>query len=237
MNMIDAVFDRMDAWRHLPSYQLERRADLFFSLYLVEALQAKLGFPVDNRLIPEFPVRIGTIYPDIPIHKSYKIDYVTLSADGNTAVFVELKTEGQSRRDSQDKYLRAACAAGFSSLLGGVVDIFRATNSKRKYFCLLTELEGMGLLRVPVELHELMSRPRIQGATEASREIEITSHVTECIVLYVQPNGCGPDVISFEEFHAVVQKHDDPVSQRFTRSLREWADTQAGHPDIPSHQA
>ena len=31
---IAAVSDRMDAWRHLPKYQLERRSDLFFSLYL-----------------------------------------------------------------------------------------------------------------------------------------------------------------------------------------------------------
>ena len=44
MIYLDALFDRMDAW--LPNYQLERRADLFFSLYLAEALQAKLGFPI-----------------------------------------------------------------------------------------------------------------------------------------------------------------------------------------------
>ena len=41
MRSIDTLFDRMDAWRHLPSYQLERRADLFFSLYLPEVLEAR----------------------------------------------------------------------------------------------------------------------------------------------------------------------------------------------------
>ncbi len=45
MKQIDTLFNRMDAWRHLPNYQLERRADLFFSLYLPEVLEAKLGFP------------------------------------------------------------------------------------------------------------------------------------------------------------------------------------------------
>ena len=46
MKQIDTLFNRVDAWRHLPNYQLERRADLFFSLYLPEVLKAKLGFPV-----------------------------------------------------------------------------------------------------------------------------------------------------------------------------------------------
>ena len=228
MKRIDTLFDRMDAWRHLPSYQLERRADLFFSLYLPEVLEAKLGFAIQNQIVPEFPVRIGTIYPDIPIDKSYKIDYVVLSADAEKAILVELKTEGMSRRDNQDKYLLASRKAGLPILLGGVLDIFRATNSKRKYFCLLEHLESMGLLRIPMQMKEIMTHLSLQGVTEVSREIEITTQATESIIVYVQPNGNGPDIISFEEFRSVVQKHDDPVSQRFARSLREWADTKAG---------
>ena len=232
MKQIDTLFDRMDAWRHLPNYQLERRADLFFSLYLPEALEAKLGFPIQNQMIPEFPVRIGTIYPSISINKSYKIDYLALSADGNTAVFVELKTEGASRRDSQDEYLLASCKAGLPSLLSGVLDIFRATGSKRKYFCLLEHLENMGLLRIPVQIKEIMSRADLHGATEASREIEVTAQATGSRIVYVQPNGTGPDIISFEEFQAVVQKHDDPVSKRFAQSLLKWANTRAGEKGI-----
>ena len=171
MKQIDTLFNRMDAWRHLPNYQLERRADLFFSLYLPEVLEAKLGFPVAEQIAPEFPVRIGTIYPDIPIDKSYKIDYVALSADADKAILVELKTEGLSRRDNQDKYLLASREVGFPALLGGVLDIFRATNSKRKYFALLEHLESMGLLRIPMAMREIMFRPGLQGATEASRSI------------------------------------------------------------------
>lgn len=100
MNYTNILFARMDTWRHLPSYQLERRADLFFSLYLKEALEARLGFAVAERMVPEFPVRIGAIYPHIPIDKSFKIDYVAVSSDGTSAILVELKTEGLSRRDS-----------------------------------------------------------------------------------------------------------------------------------------
>ena len=228
MKQIDTLFDRMDAWRHLPNYQLERRADLFFSLYLPEVLEAKLGFPISDQIVPEFPVRIGTIYPHISIDKSYKIDYVALSADADKAILVELKTEGMSRRDNQDKYLLASREAGFPALLGGVLDIFRATNSTRKYFALLEHLESMGLLRIPMEMKEIMSRTTLQGATEASRTIQIVTRATESIIVYVQPSGQGDDIISFEDFRAVVQKHDDPVSQRFARSLSEWASIQAG---------
>jgi len=228
MGRICALFDRMDAWRHLPNYQLERRADLFFSLYLPEVLETKLGFALHEQLVPEFPVRIGTIYPQIPIDKSCKIDYVALSADGDRAVFVELKTEGMSRRTKQDNYLKAARDVGLSALLAGLLDIFRATQAKRKYFHLLEHLESMALLDIPMPVKEIMSRPTLRGVTEASKAIEVTTRVAECIIVYVQPNGSGPDVISFEEYRAVVQQHDDPVSRRFARSLTEWAEIQAG---------
>ena len=232
MKQIDTLFDRMDSWRHLPSYQLERRADLFFSLYLPEVLEAKLGFPVSDEIAPEFPVRIGTIYPHISIDRSYKIDYVAMSADGARAILVELKTEGMSRRDDQDLYLQAARKAGFRTLLSGVLDIFRATNAKRKYFHLFEHLEAMGVLRIPGDMKEIMARRGLQGATEASRRIEITAQATETLVIYVQPNGDGPDIISFAEFAAVVRRHDDPMSQRFAASLREWAEIQAGEMNV-----
>jgi len=228
MKQINTLFDRMDAWRHFPNYQLERRADVFFSLYLPEVLEAKLGFPVRPELAPEFPVRIGTIYPNIPIDKSYKIDYVALSTAADKAVLVELKTEGMSRRPEQDKYLLAAQKVGLANLLEGLLDIFRATNAKRKYFCLLMHLESMGLLRIPMQMKEIMAKSGLQGATEASRQIKITAKVKESLIVYIQPNGDGPDVISFREFAEIVRRHDDPVSQRFATSLCEWAEIQAG---------
>ena len=228
MNAINSLFDKMDAWRHFPNYQLERRADLFFALYLPEVLEAKLGFSIRQELAPEFPVRIGTIYPKIQSHKSYKIDYLALSADADKAVFVELKTEGLSRRPEQDKYLAAARDVGLYRLLEGLLDIFRATNSKRKYFCLLEHLEVMGLLRIPLTMKDLMAGPNFRGVNEESLEIQITSCPTDCVMIYVQPRGAGSDVVCFRDFAVVVQKHDDPVSRRFAESLSKWAEVEAG---------
>lgn len=228
MKQIDTLFDRMDAWRHFPNYQLERRADIFFSLFLPEVMEAKLGFGFRGELAPEFPVRIGTIYPNIPIDKSYKIDYLALSADADKAVLVELKTEGLSRRPEQDKYLLAAQNVGLTGMLDGLLEIFRATNVKRKYFFLLLHLEKMGLLRIPIQLKGLMTGTTLQGVNDLSHQIEVTSKATETLIVFVQPNGVGPDIISFREFADVVRRCDDPVSQRFAVSLCEWAEIQAG---------
>lgn len=41
MKYINDLFDNLDTWRHLPAYQLERCADIFFSLYLPDLLLNK----------------------------------------------------------------------------------------------------------------------------------------------------------------------------------------------------
>ncbi|UCD30405.1 MAG: hypothetical protein JSV03_08035 [Planctomycetota bacterium] len=228
MSLITELFDRMDLWRQLPNYQLERRADLFFSLYLPEALETKLGFPVRSELVPEFPVRIGTVCPNKPINKSFKIDYLALSSESDKAIFVELKTEERSRRIKQDKYLAAARDIGLTRLLKGLLDIFRVTNAKAKYYCLLEQLDHLGLIQVPAKLREIMTRSNLQGANEASHEVRVTCRTKQCLIVYVQPNGHGPNIISFAEFRTIVQNNNDALSARFAESLNEWAVIQAG---------
>jgi hypothetical protein len=52
MDPITDLFDRLDAWRHFPNYQLERRADIFFALYLPEVLESTLGIAITPRFRP-----------------------------------------------------------------------------------------------------------------------------------------------------------------------------------------
>jgi len=234
---IPMIFDRMDTWRHLPHYQLERRADILFSLYIHEALESKLGFPVLDTLIPEFPVRIGTICPGITGDKSYKIDYLALSTSRTQPVFVELKTEGLSRRTAQDEYLRASQRVGLPRLLEGLLDIFRATKAKRKCFALLLHLQRIGLVEIPNALIAIMSRSSLRGASEASQRVRILADGMESPrIVYIQPRGDHPqEEISFHEFAAVVQRHSDPVAQRFAQSLHEWASVQTGDYSLMQH--
>ena len=58
--LIDVLFDKLDMWRNLPAYQLERRADIFFAIYLKDIIQNKYRTIIDFT-IPEFPVRRGDL--------------------------------------------------------------------------------------------------------------------------------------------------------------------------------
>ena len=146
---LSTVFDHMDRWRHLLAYQLERRADLFFSAYLPEVLTAHTGVPVSPDLLPELPIRRDLIWPDRPTRASVKVDYVALAADRSRAFFVELKTDGASRRDSQDTYLSRSVEVGFRRILQGIVEISQATSAHQKYGHLLRLLADQGCLRLP----------------------------------------------------------------------------------------
>jgi hypothetical protein len=72
---------------------------------------------IQPSLIPEFPVRLGTIYPTIPSNQSCKIDYLALDASDQRAVFVELKTDSSSRRAKQDGHP----PRHFAKLIRGVI--------------------------------------------------------------------------------------------------------------------
>ncbi|MHA3964233.1 MAG: hypothetical protein AM325_011935, partial [Candidatus Thorarchaeota archaeon SMTZ1-45] len=60
----------MDKWRNLPKYALERRADIFFGVYLKTVLEAKYDIKIKEEIIPEFPVRKATIYPNVQTNQS-----------------------------------------------------------------------------------------------------------------------------------------------------------------------
>lgn len=231
MKKIDMLFDLLDDWRHLPSYQLERRADIFFALYLQDLIEAKVGYPIKSRIIPEFPVRIGSIYPETDINKSYKIDYAAVAADAKKAVLIELKTEGESRRQKQDQYLVRSQAAGFRELLKGIIQIFRATNAKRKYYHLLLSLEEIDQLYLPKSFKSIMQNSSLRGSVESSREIQIISKVEKAQIIYIQPNGEGEDIINFREIAQLLEKTNDALSNRFAKSLHEWSIIKAGTKD------
>ena len=38
-NKIEKIFSNLDIWRKLPKYQLERRLDIFFTIYLKEIVE------------------------------------------------------------------------------------------------------------------------------------------------------------------------------------------------------
>lgn len=215
MSHINAIFDNMDRWRNLPAYQLERRADIFFSIYLPEILSYKLGVKVEG-IIPEFPVRVGTI-DDNSSNQSFKVDYLIKASD--KIILVELKTDQGSRRDEQDEYLKEAQGKKLAILLDGVLQIYKATKSKKKYEYLLGLLQDLGFIII-----------NEAGTFEITQAIAPTDDDIQ--IVYIQPNNPDPDkqdvVITFQEVSEIIEKHGDELSLRFSESLLKWADTKAG---------
>ena len=212
MKRIHDIFDNMDAWRNLPAYQLERRADIFFSVYLSDLLSHKFGLKIES-LIPEFPIRIGTVDPKLNINQSFKVDYLAKASDTKTVILVELKTDLHSRRRKQDWYLERAKQVGLVELLEGVHAIYQATRSKKKYQHLLSKLQEMGFIT--------LNKNQIFRIAQADYDIQI---------VYIQPNNSEgfDNVITFCDASEIIKQHGDELSQRFSRSLLKWAEAKPG---------
>ncbi|MGE4287204.1 MAG: hypothetical protein AB7E36_00840 [Salinivirgaceae bacterium] len=205
MNQINQLFDLLDKWRHFPNYQLERRVDIFFALYLKDILWHKYQFNADA-IIPEFPVHRGSIYPDENDNKSVKIDYVAVDQSKKEVLLIELKTDMRSRRQTQDDYLLKAQKLNIPGLIDGLLKIYKATRQKVKYQCLFTELENLGWL---------------QKTKNAYLNI---GNLYKISVIYIQPTTDSKKeiFICFEEIIELLNTMTDDLSNRFVQSLKEW---------------
>jgi len=204
-NKITELFDLLDKWRYFPAYQLERRADIFFALYLKQIFSSKYGITIDY-IIPEFPLRIGEII-DKEINESFKIDYLCVSQVQPKVYLVELKTDTLSRRSKQDWYLGKAREINTAGLVNGLIKIFKATNQKNKYMNLLHEVEQIGWITI--------DNQQIINACEPY-DIQI---------VYIQPEKHPDDteeVITFDDIISVLKTNTDDVSGRFIQSLARW---------------
>lgn len=204
--IINNLFDLLDDWRNLPSYQLERRVDIFFALHLKTIFWKILGTNVDL-IIPEFPVRVGEISEKLPgLNKSFKIDYLVYSKDNQKVYLVELKTDQRSLREKQDWYLNSAAKIMVSGLIDGIVKIYAATKQKTKYDKLLEKLE------------------KIQWIERVDTKVKNLNCMIEPQVIYIQPiNHTGRDnIISFDNIISALNDSVDPLTVRFLKSLEKW---------------
>ena len=203
--IIENVFDMLDEWRRLPSYQLERRADIYFAMFLTDVLEEYVPNTRFERLvIPEFPIRKGTL----GIHKgpkdlnrSVKVDYVAFAKEYKRVFFVELKTSMKSRNSNQDSYLKKAAGFEFKELVEGVHTLRKHSDAGKKYDCLLEMLLG--------------------GPKNAAE--------TKPKIVYVQPKCEGKNYqdnavyITLKDFANVV-KGRGSIGDRFAQSLERWAE-------------
>lgn len=219
------VFQSLDRWRHYPSYQLERRADIFFSLYLRGAVEELLGVELEEEMIPELPVKRDLIWPERPTHESVKVDYALFARDRSRVVFVELKTDAGSRREAQDHYLERLRVVGLTGVLEGLCAIARHTTAHQKYHHLFAALARLGLVSVPTDLEDYLYPAPRPGLSRRLSEIAPRALSPEPAVeiVYVQPEKTeGDRCIDFATFAAFVERSADPLSAAFAAALRRW---------------
>lgn len=149
---LEGVLCLLDRWRHLPAYQLERRADILFALFLPEVLKKRFGTS-DLCLIPEFPIK-KSLFQDDPTYQSINVDYLAVSADLTRGFLIELKTDMMSIDKEQVCRLKCASRKGIAEIVCGLKSIARSSSVTKsrvirgKYYFLLKEIERLGLIRI-----------------------------------------------------------------------------------------
>jgi len=135
-------------WKKLPAYRAEPRIDSLIGYYLKDVLTSILDDQISG-IIPEFPLRLGTVNPDIDdknyADRSYKVDFFAIGSKGINYL-VEFKTDGRSLRPGQDKYLTQAEKVGTKKIIEGVLRISEVSSYKAKYKHLIDKMEKVGLL-------------------------------------------------------------------------------------------
>ena len=145
---ITKYFEMLIDWKQLPAYRIEPRIDSFIGFYLPGLLNHYFSDKIIG-VIPEFPLRLGTIHPEHNeknfAQRSYKVDFYALSDCGKN-YFVEVKTNSSSRRDKQDKYLHLSTKVGMKNIVEGVIQISKVSSYKIKYNYLKAKLSDLGLI-------------------------------------------------------------------------------------------
>ncbi len=239
---VEKIFQNLTLWRNLPKYQLERRADIFFSLYLKEIMEAKLSTD-DNRvelspaIIPEFPLRHGNE------NHTVNVDYVMFSKSLSTVYLIEFKTDMGSLRDEQFEYLFKAkkhieeAGGGFKNILTDLRQVFKATGDKQKYFHLFSLLEQLGFISMSSGIKEKLYSVKKQGVGELIDKIEVIKDISSCEIIMLQPAGFTNEEmakvrnydlsairqITFADVVNCLNSLKSPFADIFARYVSAWA--------------
>ena len=234
----------LNSWRHLPSYSLEPRVTPYFAVFLRKILCSRFG-RIHETLIPKFPLHIHTMCDEKERKKlnlpnglghSYNVDYVAFSEDKKTVYLVELKTDMNSKSDTQTKYLGRARDKEFLSLVEGIKDIAPRSKQKQKYVHLLhllaadpklALLSSQGMNHV----HERSFPDVKRGYKKAISDMEVSSeYFSTTVAVFIQPrldekdhanDENGFEYFYFDEIADTVEGKGE-VGDLFATYLRRW---------------
>ena len=211
--MIEEYFDLLEEWKKYPAYKLETRIDSFVGFVLPKVLEDLLGLKT-RAIIPELPIRIGTVHPhhnDKPFaERSYKVDFYIRTECGQN-IFIEFKSDSKSRSEKQDEYLKLASEVKMTAILEGILKIYDVTTYKNKYSVLLEKLSDSGLLN------------------QLNIKYEPSVDVEDIRILYVQPRDLPGDadkeIITFAKVAESIRKvyPNNDFMIRLSKSLDIWS--------------
>lgn len=248
MSAMYEVLRQLDEWRHLPAYQLERRVDIFFGMFLPKVIERRFGVRVDE-VIPEFPLHKGELGISDD-NRSINVDFAVFSSsEGPKRIFlVELKTDINSLDPRQLENMKRVRKSG--KMLCGVKRVARASASqhKCKYAHLIWRLVELECLDLSSDAHfkefEKMERheegpqlkPVFDGLTVNKEWLEAS--VQMVVILPAEPKNLderqelhGFNVITFAEFADALEDGGNPMGSAesaFAGRLREWACVESG---------
>ncbi len=216
MKTLTNLFGLLTDWRELPAYQLERRADIFFALYLEDLLKYCGYFAPDEILtiVPEFPAKHADT------HQSDRIDYMVCSE--RKVVYVELKTDNHSIRSEQAEYLHNIQQRALKDVLEDIIAIYQATTARTKYRKLIEKLDRW------IEYRE--ARAVEERCTLRKDEIAKVESV-EVVYILPTPQPIKSDQYEHQQicFDSLVKMlrdpkyANDPIAQAFADALATWA--------------
>lgn len=205
-------FKTLRDWKQLPAYRTEPRVDSIVGFALPKIFQHAKALEVAT-VIPELPLRIGTVIPKHKdakfANKSYKVDFFVVTTSGKNFL-VEFKTDSGSRRKKQDKYLKAAKTVGLKAIISGILKIYSKTTYKDKYQYLLAKLEKVGLVES-------------RGSNYA-----LNVKFDNLNILYIQPHEKdgdeNRDIMDFETVANAIKDEfrGDEFMQTAAQTLRSW---------------
>ena len=193
---LHTLLKRLEHWRHLPAYQLERRVDVLLSFILPEIVKTKIHHDQDPILtvVPEFPLHMGEVFGHTTNkNRSIKVDFAVFSQPEKRIILVELKTDNSSIKLSQLEDMQLAKSALAENLLNGVIECARNTPNPRKYAHLIWMLhKEIGCIDVGERFKDMdLSDPQ-PGLTENFKTLDVAkSWATAKICCWIIfPGGC-----------------------------------------------
>ena len=155
MNELSKILRQLDDWRHLPAYQLERRVDMLFGMFLPAVIGAEYDVAPDScTVLPEFPLhkgKLGGKPENSDNNQSVNVDFAVFferRAEKHLCL-VELKTDQQSISVPQIRTMGRAAKVGAKELLVGMLKAARASPQPRKYAHLIWKLHKIGCIGLP----------------------------------------------------------------------------------------